>query len=117
MRIQGTNIEVEGGEYVVNRESTNKNLGLVQYINSQRKELTPSDINGFFAKTSQGYEPPFRSQFEAGGQLPVIENPNSIDNEALVAAIKSIKIEPKVAVTDILRVQDEMTRIDGWSGI
>jgi len=117
MRIQGTNIEVEGGEYVVNRESTNKNLGLVQYINSQRKELTPTDINGFFAKTSQGYEPPFRSQFETGGQLPVIENPNSIDNDVLVAAIKSIKIEPKVAVTDILRVQDEMTHIDGWSGI
>jgi len=117
MRIEGTNIEVEGGEYVVNRESTNKNLGLVRYINSQRRELTSTDLNGFFAKVSQGYEPPFRSQFEAGGQMPVIESPVSINNEALVAAIKSIKIEPKVAVTDILRVQDEMTHVDGWSGI
>ncbi len=35
----------------------------------------------------------------------------------LVDAIKAIRIEPKVAVTDILRVQDEMTQVDGWSGI
>ncbi|MBK5721866.1 hypothetical protein JGH11_13380 [Dysgonomonas sp. Marseille-P4677] len=116
MRIEGTNIEVEGGEYVVNRESTSKNLGLVRYINSQSKELTPTDINGFFSKASQGYEPPFRRMFEAGGQMPAISSPNTIDNDALVDAIKSIKIAPKVAVTDILRVQDEMVQVDSWSG-
>lgn len=116
MRIEGTNIEVEGGEYVVNRESTSKNLGLVRYINSQRKELTPSDINGFFTQASQGYEPPFRRMFESGGQMPAISSPNAVDNDALVDAIKSIKITPKVAVTDILRVQDEMVQVDNWSG-
>lgn len=116
MRIEGTNIEVEGGEYVVNRESTSKNLGLVRYINSQRKEITPTDINGFFSKASQGYEPPFRRMFETGGQMPAVSSPNTVDNEALVDAIKSIKIAPKVAVTDILRVQDEMVQVDSWSG-
>lgn len=116
MRIEGTNIEVEGGEYVVNRESTSKNLGLVRYINSQRKEITPTDINGFFSKASQGYEPPFRRMFETGGQMPVVSSSNTVDNEALVDAIKSIKIAPKVAVTDILRVQDEMVQVDSWSG-
>ena len=116
MRIEGTNIEVEGGEYVVNRESTSKNLGLVRYINSQRKEITPTDINGFFSKASQGYEPPFRRMFETGGQIPAVSSPNTVDNEALVDAIKSIKIAPKVAVTDILRVQDEMVQVDSWSG-
>ncbi|WP_029902320.1 hypothetical protein [Prevotella sp. 10(H)] len=117
MRIEGTNIEVEGGEYVVNRESTSKNLGLVRYINSQRKELSAADMTGFFAKTSQGYEPPFRRQFESGGQVPAIEPNSSIDNEALIDAIKSIKIAPKVAVTDIIRAQDEVVHVDGWSGI
>lgn len=116
MRIEGTNIEVEGGEYVVNRESTSKNLGLVRYINSQHKELTPTDINGFFSKASQSYEPPFRRMFESGGQMPAISSPNTIDNDVLVDAIKSIKISPKVAVTDILRVQDEMVQVDSWSG-
>lgn len=117
MRIEGTNIEVEGGEYVINRESTDKNLALVRYINSHRKELTAKDMDSFFSKASTGYEPPFRTMFASGGQMPAISNPNSIDNEALVDAIQSIKITPKVAVTDIIRVQDEMAEVQGWSGI
>lgn len=117
MRIEGSNIEVEGGEYVVNRESTNKNLGLVRYINSQRRELSASDMTSFFAKASQGYKPPFSRQFEAGGQMPAIASTVNADNEALVDAIKSIKFAPRVSVTDILRVQDEMTQIDRWSGV
>ncbi|MDH6310199.1 uncharacterized protein (UPF0305 family) [Dysgonomonas sp. PFB1-18] len=38
-----------------------------------------------------------------------------MNNEELLKAIKSMNM--KVAVTDIMRVQDEMTQVDGWSGI
>lgn len=117
MRIEGTNIEVEGGEYVVNRESTDKNIGLIRYINSQRRELTPSDVSSFFARASQGFEPPFSRAFESGGQLPAIATPDNIDNETLVEAIRSIRIEPRVAVSDINRVQDEMVSVDNWVGL
>lgn len=117
MRIEGSNIEVEGGEYVVNRESTTKNLGLVRYINSERRELKPADINSFFARSSQGFEPSYRRMFEDGGQLPAIETANNIDNESLIQAIRSIRIEPRVAVTDIHRVQDSMISVDGWTGV
>lgn len=117
MRIEGTNIEVEGGEYVVNRESTNKNLGLVRYINSQRKALTSADLNDYFSKSAQGYETPLRRRFEAGGTLPIISNGSNMDNELLVDAIRSIKFAPKVAVTDIIRAQDEMAQVDGWTGM
>lgn len=138
MRIEGTNIEVEGGEYVINRESTNKNLGLVRYINSQRKELTPSDVTGFFARASQGFDLPFQREFAAGGMMPApflapnfssdndalvhaiknirIESGSSGDNEALINAIKDIRIEPKVAVTDIIRAQEDAVQVDKWSG-
>ncbi len=74
-------------------------------------------MTSFFAKASQGYESPLRRQFEAGGQIPAIASTVNADNEALVDAIKSIKFAPRVAVTDILRVQDEMTQIDRWSGV
>lgn len=117
MRIEGSNIEVEGGEYVVNRESTKKNLGLVRYINSNRKELTSSDINSYFTKSERGYEAPFSRMFQAGGELPAIEVDNDNTNQLLVDAIKSIRIEPKVAVTDIHRVQDDMVNVSGWSGM
>jgi len=117
MRIEGTNIEVEGGEYVVNRISTGKNIDLIRYINSQRRELAPTDISAFFAKSSQGFEPPFSRAFESGGQLPAIESPNTVDNEYIVEAIRSIRIEPRVAVTDINRVQNEMVSVDNWVGL
>lgn len=117
MRVEGTNIEVEGGEYVINRESTSKNLGLIKYINSQRRELKPSDLSSFFSKPSQGFEPPFKRMFESGGQLPTINNSVSFDNEELIEAIQSIRIEPKVAVTDINNAQNDIVSVDSWIGM
>jgi len=117
MRIEGTNIEVEGGEYVVNRESTAKNIGLIRYINTQRRELTPNDISGYFSTGINRYEPPFKRMFETGGQLPNIENNVTIDNDALIEAIESIHIEPRVSVTDINTVQNEIVSIDDWTDL
>ncbi len=117
MRIEGTNMEVEGGEFVVNRVSTDKNLGLVKYINEQRRELKPKDLDAFFARSSQGLEPSFKRMFAQGGQLPTIELATNVDNDSLIKAIQAIKIEPKVAVTDIHRAQDNMVSVSGWSGV
>lgn len=117
MRIEGTNMEVEGGEFVVNRVSTDKNLGLVKYINEQRRELKPKDLDAFFARSSQGLEPSFMRMFAQGGQLPTIEPATNVDNDSLIKAIQAIKIEPKVAVTDIHRAQDNMVSVSGWSGV
>lgn len=117
MRIEGTNIEVEGGEYVINRESTAKNIGLIRYINSQRKELTPDDINSHFSTGSAGYEPPFKKMFETGGQLPNIENTVTVDNGAIVEAIESIDLEPVVSVTDINTVQKGVVKVDDWTDL
>ncbi len=119
MRIEGSNIEVEGGEYVVNRESTSKNLGLVRYINSERRELKPADLNAYFnslPRVEVGGAS-FRRMFQDGGQLPIAEPTANIDNETLVQAIQSIRIEPRVAVSDIHRVQDSMVSVDSWTGV
>lgn len=117
MRIEGTNMEVEGGEFVVNRVSTDKNLGLVKYINEQRRELKPKDLDAFFSRSYQGLEPSFKRMFAQGGQLPTIEPATNVDNDSLIKAIQEIKIEPKVAVTDIHRAQDNMVSVSGWSGV
>lgn len=117
MRVEGTNIEVEGGEYVVNRESTNKNLGLIRYINNQRKELTPTDINSFFSKSSQGFEPPFKKMFETGGQLPTVTSSVKTDNDIIADAIREVKITPVVSVVDINNAQSDVVRIDDLAGL
>jgi len=117
MRVEGTNIEVEGGEYVINRESTSKNIGLIKYINSQRRELRPNDLGSFFSKSSQGFEPPFKRMFETGGMLPPISNSVNIDNESLVEAIQAMRIEPIVTVADINNAQDSIVTVDNWTGL
>lgn len=120
MRVEGTNIEVEGGEYVINRISTNKNLGLIKYINSQRKELDANDINTFFGGTIKNIESPFRTMFESGGQLPIVTNTGGINREdiqALNESIQSINIEPVVSVVDINNAQTETIRIEDFAGI
>lgn len=117
MRIEGTNIEVEGGEYVINRESTAKNLGLIRYINSQRKELTPDDVSSYFSTDSRRYETPFKMMFETGGQIPNIENTVHVDNGVLVEAIESLDRNPVVSVKDINTVQKNVVRVDDWTDL
>lgn len=116
MRIEGTNIEVEGGEYVVNRSSTAKNLGLISYINSQNKELQAGDLGKFFAQRPVFMPPAMRRTMEEGGQIPQMDTPNSIDSDIL-DAIKSIDLQPRVAVTDIIRAQDQYASVENWSGV
>lgn len=116
MRIEGTNIEVEGGEYVVNRESTRKNLELIQYINRQRRELGSTDLNNFFASPTPTQHTPFLSALEDGGRVPMMPLANNFEAEIL-QAVKGINLQPRVSVTDINTVQDQMARVDEWTGL
>ncbi|MDL2215316.1 hypothetical protein LJC00_03915, partial [Dysgonomonas sp. OttesenSCG-928-M03] len=116
MRIEGTNIEVEGGEYVINRISTRKNAGLLHYINSQRRQLSPSDIDGYFGQTG-GYNesPNFKTMFATGGQLPADAAMNTYDNDRVARAIESIDMQPVVSVVDIANVQQNVTKVTDWT--
>lgn len=116
MRIEGTNIEVEGGEYVVNRRSTAKNLGLISYINSQDKELQPGDMSKFFAQQPVFMPPAMQRVMEEGGQIPQLQTTGGMDSEIL-DAIKAINLQPRVAVTDIIRAQDQYASVENWSGV
>lgn len=116
MRIEGTNIEVEGGEYVINRHSTKRNLGLVSYINSQRRQLTPQDIDGYFASSaSYGRKPAFKTMFESGGELPSGDSLDTYGDNAVLRAIESINFQPVVSVVDIANVQQSMTQVTDWT--
>lgn len=119
MRVEGTNIEVEGGEYVVNRISTDRNLGLIKYINSQRKELTQDDINTYFTGKAKVFELPFNNMFENGGQMPVITSTSNVTREDLqtvVDSIQGINIQPVVSVVDINNAQSDMVRVNDSFG-
>jgi len=116
MRIEGSNIEVEGGEYVINRQSTRKNMGLVSYINSQRRQLTASDINGYFSSTGNYSESPnFKTMFATGGVLPSEDIMNTYETDPTLQAIEGINLQPVVSVVDIANVQKNLTTVTDWT--
>jgi hypothetical protein len=122
MRIEGTNVEVEGDEYVVNRVSTRKNLGLIDYINKSRRELSPADISAYYARS--GGQPVFRTSlnplYENGGQLTNLDVVGSLSSstgeERLLEAISRINFSPVVSVVDIMNVQQSVTQVKELAG-
>lgn len=117
MRIEGTNIEVEGDEYVVNRTSTRKNLGLLEYINRQRRSLSHADLDTYFSRTGQGqgtHGTSMKKMYEEGGQLTNLElmgNDNVSTDDKILDAIARINFRPVVSVVDIADAQNNITEI------
>lgn len=102
-RIQGTNIEVEGGEYVVNKTSTAANTKLIEFINNTRSTITAADLVGLVPG-------------EANTPVIINNQSNGLDYEALADAMANIHIEPKVAVTDIIDVSDDVVNVRDIAG-
>lgn len=119
MRVEGTNIEVEGGEYVINRTSTNRNLGLIEYINSERRTLSLLDLENYYSNGSTLSSPfnSFKSMYEDGGQLVNLEQISVQSNEdKILDAIAAIDFKPSVAVTEIENVSKNMVDIKELAG-
>lgn len=124
MKVEGTNIEVEGDEYVVNRTSTRKNLGLIEYINTQRRELSSDDINAYYARSGKsvsGMKASFGAMFEDGGQLvnlSTVDSVTSVSAEAkMIDALGQINIRPVVSVVDITNAQQSLTQVKDIAGV
>lgn len=115
MKIQGTNMEVEGGEYVTNRTSTNANLPLLEYINSNRRTLTKDDLVKFYdnGKTTL-INRPMQTKFEEGGQLPQL----SVDVKSLMnnAQAQGDDRPLVVSVVDIVNAAENLQQVRVLSG-
>lgn len=117
VRIPGTNIEVEGKEYVVNKKTTAENIDFISWFNKQKKRVTLDDVTGFFGRPVAGGSP-VKNYLAEGGQIPIIENTvtSSIDYAQLADAMGNIKLEPRVAVTDIIDAADQVTQVRDIAG-
>lgn len=99
-RIEGTNIEVEGGEMVVNKISTASNEGLLNFINDARGAVSLADIAGFYSNDT----PVLASDVAQSADDRVVE------------AIERIDMRPQVAVVDIMDVQQQVVEVQDLSG-
>ena len=115
MKIQGTNMEVEGGEYVTNRASTNANLPLLEYINSNRRTLTKDDLIKFYdnGKTTL-INRPMQTKFEEGGKLPQL----SVDVKSLMNNVQAQQDDRPlvVSVVDIVNQTENLRQVRVLAG-
>ena len=104
--VGNTGIEVEGGEYVVNKRSTAKYLPLLQAINEEgaRKKTVANQLG----------------KYANGGQLNyqrISSNLDSVDtNKVIQNSIDQIDMHPQVSVVDINRGQKNLTQVRQMAG-
>ena len=107
-----TGIEVEGNEYVVNKKSTEKNLPLIDYINSSNKRLTKDDLIRFYDSGKQNVNRTAKSKFANGGILPNINMPTS-QNEIVITDDRPVVVQ----VVDIVNKADNYRQVQVLAGL
>ena len=107
-----TGIEVEGNEYVVNKKSTEKNLPLIDYINSSNKRLTKDDLIRFYDSGKQNVNRTAKSKFANAGILPNINMPTS-QNEIVITDDRPVVVQ----VVDIVNKADNYRQVQVLAGL
>ena len=133
MRVEGTNIEVEGGEFVVNKKSTTKYINLIEAINEDnpfkvRRLSNRYDMGGRIGKpttiiNNYNNTPLVSSsirkyasggRLDYGGSVAAIEQ-NTTTNR-ITEAMSHMNFNPVVAVCDIEKKQKSMVKVRDLAG-
>lgn len=119
--VGNTGIEVEGNEYVVNKNTTMKNLPLLEYINSQRRPLTREDLVNFYddRKGRSLVNRNITNKYADGGQLQAQQNPlNNADLRRLINYQQEEDTRPiVVSVVDIVNATDDLREVQALAGV
>ena len=110
----GGGIEVEGGEFVTNRNTTSKNLDLLYYINSSKKRLNIDDFIDFYSKGA-GQKPLLgaKGKFEDGGLMPSLEIASRVADVIFAQDDRPVI----VSVVDINDAQARVRRVQTMAGL
>ena len=118
VKVLGGRAEVEGGEYITNRQTTMKNVELLEYINAKKKRIDLQDMVEFFdsgaRRTIKSISP--ARKFEEGGALPLLNNDITINDKLLMMMDKYSNRPVVVSVTEINQVQDDLRQVQVLAG-
>ena len=119
IKVGNTGIEVEGGEYVTRRVTTEKNLELLEFINKKKRKLTLEDFVDFYSRRQSPARTVKEKYFMAsGGQVPELD-----DNFDVKTVIRQVRAQNEdnrpvvVSVVDINQAQDRVRRVQTMAGI
>jgi len=117
-RIEDTNIEVEGGEWVINRKSSKKYDSLLRSINDDNVGLVQKQVEIIRERRIINNGQPVR--FADGGQINTLAATRAVrdnnDITAITDLIKQIDFEPTVSVVDINRKNKNLVRVQQYAG-
>lgn len=117
--VGNTGIEVEGNEWIINKNTSMKNVDLLEFINSKKKKLNLSDFVEFYSTPTKQYSKgeQIKTIFADGGTLPNNMQAPMIDTRA-INAVRSEDNRPiYVSVTEINDVQDRVRRVQAIAGL
>lgn len=114
-RIEGTNLEVEGGEMVINKKDTIRYKDVLYKINNN----DPS-VRYLQGNTRREFADTKIRKFASGGQLNFeqadAELQASTSTNKLMSAINDIEMQPIVSVVDIWKAENRLVRVRGLAG-
>lgn len=118
IKVLGGRAEIEGGEFITNRISTQMNAPLLEFINSKKKKIDASDLLEFYSSGSVKRNiAKVKTKFEDGGYVPTL--PNSIDvRDQLQNIIINQDNRPiYVSVVDINNKQEQVRQVQALAGL
>ena len=95
-------VELEGDEFVTNKESYAANRGLVEFINDNPRAVTVADLVGLVPG--------------ADNSPVVVQDSGNSREDRLIEAIEAIEMRPVVSVVDIIDVTNQVTEVEELAG-
>lgn len=123
VKVLGGSVEVEGGEFITNKRTTNQNVEVLEYINSQHKRLSLDDFVDFYGgrqsnvrKVIASASP--RSRYADGGILTSpIANVNTTESRILDAIERYANRQTVVSVQEIIDRTDDVRSVQVLAGL
>ena len=121
VKVLGGRAEVEGGEFITNKRTTEQNIDLLEYINKKKRRVDLNDLIEFYSsgkvKKNINKMSPTRYLADGGYIPPTLNNDIDIDNRIL-SAIESYSKKPTVVqVVDIVDKMDNLKNVQVLAGL
>ena len=112
---KGIRQEAEGGEYIVNKQTTTENLSLIEFVNSKKRRLNLDDFIEFYSGKAKGTKQSPLNYYADGGQLgELTDYSQMVQNQPVVV---DLTIDSKVSVVDIENALDKLTKTKVLAGL
>lgn len=120
VKVLGGRAELEGGEFITNKQTTAKNIDLLDFINTKKKRVELGDLVEFYSggklKSSLQKNMP-KNKFADGGQLPTLRSDISLNNRFINALEQYADRPSYVSVVEIMDAEKEVNNVRTIAGL